>query len=255
MVTPDEPPLQPNLPLNPLLTEETLSSKEVGKSYAPYPYPIVSTPESTATSEFSVSRTESIEELVTRQINDHIKILKSYYSAQLQAKDLEVQKCKEEIAYLRKTIESQVGKPIYIEAKAMAGAQFNSDTFTTDLRGANISNFANKIRDNAHQQTNQYNYSIEQKQSLEEAATEIQELLELLSKTYPTTTYAEQITVAAKAIEQIENNSSLMDRILSALRAGGVEAFEQFLNHPASSFVIAALKDWQDTGKNWGGAS
>lgn len=51
--------------------------------------------------------------------------------------------------------------------------------------------------------------------------------------------------VAAETIKQIENNPPLEGRVISALKAGGVQAFEQFLNHPAASFVIGALEDWQ----------
>ena len=53
------------------------------------------------------------------------------------------------------------------------------------------------------------------------------------------------MAVATEAINRIENNPKLMARILSALKAGSVQAFEQALNHPAASFVIGALKDWQ----------
>lgn len=40
---------------------------------------------------------------------------------------------------------------------------------------------------------------------------------------------------------------SLAQRIISALGAGSTSALEQFLNHPAASFVMAALEDWQKT--------
>ena len=84
-----------------------------------------------------------------------------------------------------------------------------------------------------------------QQKTLSEAAEEIQELLEQLSKTYPTTTTTEKMTVATTAIQQIENNSKLRQRVLSALKTGGIQALGQMLNHPASTFVIAALEDWQ----------
>ncbi|NEQ85927.1 MAG: hypothetical protein F6K26_39315 [Moorea sp. SIO2I5] len=87
----------------------------------------------------------------------------------------------------------------------------------------------------------------EQKQNLAEAAAEIQQLLETLDKTYPTDTTTGKIKVAAAAVEQIETNPALSNRVVSALKAGGVSAFEQLLNHPAASFVIGALEDWQET--------
>ena len=46
---------------------------------------------------------------------------------------------------------------------------------------------------------------------------------------------------------QIDSNPNLTARILSALKVDSVKAFEQFLNHPAASFVIGALEDWQKT--------
>ena len=86
-----------------------------------------------------------------------------------------------------------------------------------------------------------------QKQNLAEAAAEIQQLLNQLSQTYPTSTTAEQMVVATEAIKRIESDPKLMERILSALKAGSISALEQLLNHPAASFVIAALEDWQES--------
>jgi thiosulfate reductase cytochrome b subunit len=83
------------------------------------------------------------------------------------------------------------------------------------------------------------------KNNLSEAAAEIQQLLNQLSQTYPTTTTAEKMTVASAAIEHIENNHTLRQRVLSALKTGGIQALGQMLNHPAATFAIAALEDWQ----------
>ncbi|MDJ0733846.1 MAG: effector-associated domain EAD1-containing protein [Nostocaceae cyanobacterium] len=90
-------------------------------------------------------------------------------------------------------------------------------------------------------------YAAEQKQTLKEAAAEIQALLEHLEKSYPTDTTPGKMALATEAIAQIDSNLTLKARIISALKTGGVEAFEQFLSHPAASFVIGALKDWQKT--------
>ncbi len=84
-----------------------------------------------------------------------------------------------------------------------------------------------------------------QQQTLVEAAAEIQALLEQLEKSYPTDTTTGKMALATEAIAQIENNPNLTARILSALKVGSVKAFEQFLSHPAASFVIGALEDWQ----------
>jgi hypothetical protein len=90
-------------------------------------------------------------------------------------------------------------------------------------------------------------YSAGERQTLAEAAAEIQKLLEQLDKTYSADTTASKIEVATEAIKLIDSNPALTARIISALQAGSVKAFEQFLSHPAASFVIAALEDWQKT--------
>ncbi|MDJ0617289.1 MAG: hypothetical protein QNJ63_11180 [Calothrix sp. MO_192.B10] len=83
------------------------------------------------------------------------------------------------------------------------------------------------------------------KNNLSEAAAEIQQLLNQLSQNYPTNTEAEKKAVATAAIQHIDNNSKLRQRVLSALKTGGIQALGQLLNHPAATFVIAALEDWQ----------
>ncbi len=84
-----------------------------------------------------------------------------------------------------------------------------------------------------------------QEQNLAQAAKDIEELLEQLDQTYPSDTMPGKVKIAEEVITQIDNNQTKAERILSAIKSGGVAAFEQFLNHPASSFVIAALEDWQ----------
>ncbi|MBW4570208.1 MAG: CHAT domain-containing protein [Tolypothrix carrinoi HA7290-LM1] len=119
----------------------------------------------------------------------------------------------------------------------------------TDKRSINIGsgNYNERIEGN-YVQGNYYASS--EKQNLTEVAAEIQKLLEQLDKSYSTDTTLGKMQVAAETIKSIENNPSLVERILSASKAGGVQAFGQLLNHPAASFVIGALEDWQKTKGN-----
>ena len=91
------------------------------------------------------------------------------------------------------------------------------------------------------------NYGKEQQQSLAQAAKEIQALLEQLDKTYPTDTMSGQIDAAKEVMSRIKGDMSLADRILSAVRVGGIEALKQILNHPAASFVLGFIDEWQKT--------
>ena len=84
-----------------------------------------------------------------------------------------------------------------------------------------------------------------QQQNLTEAARDIQELLEQLEKTYPSETTMDRMKIATEVITHIDNHPTKAQKIFNAIKAGGVAAVEQLLNHPASSFVIAALNDWQ----------
>lgn len=84
-------------------------------------------------------------------------------------------------------------------------------------------------------------------QALAEVAKEIQALLEKLDKTYPTDTELGKMKVATVVFEQIQENMSLTDRILSAVRAGGVEGLTRLLNHPAAFFIKALIEDLQKT--------
>ncbi|BAY43435.1 hypothetical protein SAMD00079811_10150 [Scytonema sp. HK-05] len=90
-------------------------------------------------------------------------------------------------------------------------------------------------------------YAGGEKQSLVDAAAEIQKLLEQLDKSYPNNTTTGKMAIATEAIEYIDSNQALAQRVLSALKAGGTQALAQLLNHPAASFVIGALDDWQKT--------
>jgi hypothetical protein len=86
-----------------------------------------------------------------------------------------------------------------------------------------------------------------QQRNLAEAAAEIQQLLENLEKSHPANTTAGKMAIATEAISQIDSNPILAAGILSVLKAEGISAFEQLLNHPAASFLVGALADWQET--------
>jgi hypothetical protein len=91
------------------------------------------------------------------------------------------------------------------------------------------------------------NYAFEQSQIIADAAQEIQALLEQLDQFYDINTNTGKMALTLEAMQHIENNPTLAKRILSALGTGSVKAFEQFLNHPAASFVVGALEDWEKT--------
>ncbi len=85
-----------------------------------------------------------------------------------------------------------------------------------------------------------------EKQNLADAATEIQQLLEQLSETNPTTTYKEKTAVVGEVVDRIESNPTLKAKVINALKAGGTEAFKEAIDHPLVNILVATIEGWQD---------
>ena len=116
----------------------------------------------------------------------------------------------------------------------------NMSEFKYDLRGSKFGGgFAGR------DQTGGTFYDYSSKPELSEAAAEIQQLLEQLSQTYPTNTPSEKIVVLEEAIKRIENDPTLKERVLAALKSGGVEAIKELVDHPLINILLAALDGWQ----------
>ena len=79
-----------------------------------------------------------------------------------------------------------------------------------------------------------------QKQTLAEAAMEIQKLLEQLKETHPTATEAEQKAFVTAAIPR-----KRQELFLSALQAGWKEGMREFLDHSYLKVGIAILEEWK----------
>jgi hypothetical protein len=84
------------------------------------------------------------------------------------------------------------------------------------------------------------------KESLIEITTEVHQLLERLSVDFPTTSVVEKAIVAEKAKEQLEGNKSYQERIIEAIKLGGLAAFEKAIDHPIAAFFVEAIKSWFD---------
>ncbi len=102
----------------------------------------------------------------------------------------------------------------------------------------NIGNAAGEAQ--AEMKSIQHNYAPEQKQTLAEAAAEIQQLLKQLEQTNPTATEAQQI-------EHIndETTPKFKKRVVGALQASGEAAIDEFvLENKYLKVVKAAVKGW-----------
>ena len=166
---------------------------------------------------------------------------KQLYDTELQVLKVENRLLLEHNANLNNIVYTLASRPINVETNVVETQDHRN--INQDLKGASVgSAYTEKIE---AEQVGGTIINEAQKKNLAEAAAEIQQLLNQLSQTYPTSTTAEQMVVATEAIKRIESDPKLVERILSALKAGSISALEQLLNHPAASFVIAALEDWQ----------
>jgi uncharacterized protein YjbI with pentapeptide repeats len=116
------------------------------------------------------------------------------------------------------------------------------ETNQYNLRDATVSG-SNIGTNHGTQIGTQHNYAT--KQNLAKAAADIKQLLQQLEQTYPTNTQSEKMVVVTEAIKQIEGNPTLHQRVLGALKSGGVEAIKELVDHPLINILLAALDGWQ----------
>ena len=82
--------------------------------------------------------------------------------------------------------------------------------------------------------------------NIAEVAAEIQQLLEQLSQTYPTSTIKEKTILVAEAVDQIEHNPTLKAKVINALKAGGTETFKEVIDHPVVNILLASVEEWKE---------
>jgi hypothetical protein len=104
------------------------------------------------------------------------------------------------------------------------------DTYNVGQAGA--------VGRNASSDNNKF-FQSEQKQTLAEAAEEIQKLLKQLEHSNPSATEVEKI-----AYVDDETTPSFKRRVVSALKAGGESAIEEFLDNPYVNVGKAVIKGW-----------
>lgn len=133
----------------------------------------------------------------------------------------------------------------YVEANIESGdrSESKSETFKTDLRGATIGNYANKVSDNARQQANQYNYSSHNEKTLAESAKTIQKLIQQFKEYKPNATHGETV-----AHVNDETTPGFKRRVVGALKAAGETAIEEVLDNPYVNITKDCIKGWMNPG-------
>ena len=157
------------------------------------------------------------------------KTLKEQYEARLLDKDEEINRLF--------TIVTQ-GKEVQ---KLMADANKNEYNFNAPVGSVGNQGTQNNVTGEVKgdQIGTQHNYASEEKQTLAEAAAEIQKLLEQLKQNNPDATPEQQEAYVNAAIPP-----TLKQRCVSALKSGDETAIEEFLDNPYLNVGKAVIKAW-----------
>jgi hypothetical protein len=128
----------------------------------------------------------------------------------------------------------------YIYNKFILQENQMTENYTNHFQGSTLGNFANTVKDNARQQANQNIHLSEEKRTLAEAASEIQQILKQLEQSNPTATEVEKV-----AHINDETTPSFKRRVIGALQASGETAIDEFiLENKYLKVVKSALKGW-----------
>lgn len=181
-----------------------------------------------------------IESQIKHSYETKLQVLEAQYRAELQAKNTEINIYKQQSADMMEIVKLQASRTINVETNVVETQDHRN--INQDLKGASVgSAYTEKIE---AEQVGGTIINEAQKQTLAEAADEIQKLLEQLSQTYPTNTTTEQMVVATEAIKSIESNPSFKQKVINAAKEAGLAAFEKALDSTAGAFITGAVRGW-----------
>ena len=165
-----------------------------------------------------------------------LALIEQHYQAQLANKDQEITNTNRELQiYRQKNADmAEIAKllanrPITIEAKAVSYGEIKqAGNFGVGVNQGEIQGNAVGILNEAEQQ------------NLTEIITEVQAIITPLAQTYPNN----PTTQGIKAIEAIEKNPNLKQKLIEAAKKGSLEAFKKSLDNPVGAFIGGAIEGW-----------
>jgi uncharacterized protein YjbI with pentapeptide repeats len=184
-----------------------------------------------------------------REYFDIYSEIKSLPSTNLQALLLKIA---DKYKIIHKSLDSTSSNQFYIQINQTEGDLIMSEA-SKKVSNFNLQNaqFGGGIIDAETVTANQIggnttNNNQQDKQTLSQAAAEIQQLLQQLEQTYPYKNHAGKMAVVTKAVEEIESNPTLKARVISALKSSGTEAIKELVDHPLVNILMASIEGWQD---------
>ncbi|MGB3653557.1 MAG: CHAT domain-containing protein [Rivularia sp. (in: cyanobacteria)] len=157
-----------------------------------------------------------------------------------ESKTPQIKARKNAFAVTQKTAEESITmpeKPKYSESNSGISQAVSGGTMYGGMQASQGSN-------NQQTMTNAQNINTAEQQQIVETAYEIKILLQQLERDNPNQTNSQKMMIVTKAVEEIENNPRFKERVIGALKAGGVEAFKELINHPLVNVFMAAIDGW-----------
>ena len=87
---------------------------------------------------------------------------------------------------------------------------------------------------------------VHNKTNLAESAVEIQQLLQILDKSYPSDIPEDTQAEIDVAVKRINKDLALKERVVGALKAGGLEALKEITDNPYVNILVAAYEGWRE---------
>lgn len=85
---------------------------------------------------------------------------------------------------------------------------------------------------------------INNRQDLSESMLEIQTLWKQFEQYYNVSVPQDQKAQVQADLVEIDQNPTIRERFISALKSGSIEALKEITNHPAINFVVAIYEGW-----------
>ncbi|WP_082127234.1 CHAT domain-containing protein [Calothrix sp. 336/3] len=142
----------------------------------------------------------------------------------------------------------EIPKPSKISEEQPKQSQQSNSGISQSVSGGTMYGgmIASQGENNQQSMTNAQNINTSEKQeNIAVTANEIHKLLQHLEENNLSQTNYQKMMIVAKAVEEIENQPTFKARVVGAIKAGGVEAFKELINHPLVNILMAAIDGWQ----------
>lgn len=188
---------------------------------------------------------EKIHSEFTENYEMSLKALEETCQVKLESKDELINHYRQQNADMWLTINKLADKqPITVEVKAIADSKTMNESKENQKNVEVEMNFQKEVTGAAGKVEG--DMVVNPKQSLAESASEIQQLLQILDQSYPSNLPADTQAEIDVAVKGIAKNPTLRERVVTALRAGGMEALKELVDNPYVNILVAAYEGWRN---------